>query len=389
MVGSFQFAPTPFLVFGIGKRAELPGLAKGFGQRILVITGAESFRKSKIGHKLLSDLEGAVQLCRQESVADEPTAQMVDEIVSMYRNEAIDVVVAIGGGSVLDAGKAVSAMLSQTGTVEEYLEGVGTKKPDGAKIPFIAMPTTAGTGSETTKNAVISRIGDRGYKKSLRHDNYIPNIAIVDPEMTVSCTREITAASGTDALTQLLEAYVSVKSSSFVDSLAIDGIRCALRSLVKAWQNGNDLEARSDMAYAAMVSGIALANSGLGTVHGFASSIGGLYPIPHGVVCGTLMAECVAVNLSLLSENRSNPAFIKYAGVGKMLTDKTNQSDAYYCELLADTLRQWTELMQLPRLSAFGVKREDFSRIIELTDNKNNPVVLNKSDLLKILESRI
>lgn len=389
MVSSFQFAPTPFLIFGTGKRAELPKLIKGFGQGALVITGAESFRKSAIGNKLMTDLDRAVEFCEFATVSGEPTPQMVDAIVSEYRGSAIDVVVAIGGGSVLDAGKAVSAMLTKTNSVENYLEGVGTQKPDGAKVPFIALPTTAGTGSETTKNAVISKIGEQGYKKSLRHDNYIPNIAIVDPELTLSCTREITAASGTDALTQLLEAYVSTKSSSFADSLAIDGLRCALRSLVKAWQNGNDLEARSDMAYAAMVSGIALANSGLGTVHGFASSIGGLYPIPHGVVCGTLMAECVAVNLSLLLENRNNPAFIKYANVGRMISDKTNQSDAYYCDLLVDTLRQWIELMQLPRLSSFGVRREDFSRIIENTDNKNNPVDLNKSDLLKILESRI
>lgn len=387
MVGSFQITSTPNLVFGVGKRNELPALISKFGQNALIITGAGSFAKSVIGNQLLEKLEKGLKSVHLACVSREPTPEIVDCIVSRYKDFPLDVVVAIGGGSVLDAGKAVSAMIKKGEPVEQFLEGVGTKQPDGLKLPFIALPTTAGTGSETTKNAVISKVGENGYKKSLRHDNYIPNIALVDPELTVSCSREITGASGMDAFTQLLEAYVSSKSSAFIDLLAFGGIELVVKSLKMAWQDGSNLDARSGMSYAAMLSGIALANAGLGTVHGFASSVGGFYPIPHGVVCGTLMAECVAANIKKL-ETIKTEAYFKYAKVGRLFTDDSSRSDAYYCHLLVDTLRERTDELQIPRLSAFGVKKEKFTSIVSITDNKNNPVILLPQDLLGILENR-
>lgn len=389
MVGSFQFSPTPSLIFGVGQRKELPKVIKRFGLHSLIITGAGSFSKSIIGGQLLYEIENCGESCHFATVSGEPTPEMIDKIVGKFSHVPLDVIVAIGGGSVLDAGKAISAMIGKDETIEQYLEAVGTKQPDGSKIPFIAVPTTAGTGSETTKNAVITRIGENGYKKSLRHDNYVPNIALIDPELTISCSKEITAASGTDAFTQLLEAYVSSKSSQFIDLFALEGLKLAVKYLLLAWKNGDNMEARTGMSYAAMLSGIALANSGLGTVHGFASSIGGFYPIPHGVVCGTLMAECVAKNIEKLSNSNNDEAYIKYAGIGRLFTTKTDASNIYYCELLIDSLRGWVAEMQIPQLSSFGVRYEDLNKIAKITDNKNNPVKLTIDEMSQILESRL
>ncbi|NJK97230.1 MAG: iron-containing alcohol dehydrogenase [Bacteroidales bacterium] len=253
---------------------------------------------------------------------------------------------------------------------------------------MIAVPTTAGTGSETTKNAVISEIGENGFKKSLRHDNYVPNIALVDPELTTSCSPEITASSGMDAFTQLLEAYVSTKSSPLSDCLTYEGLKMVAASLKRAWHNGSDLEARTGMAYGAMLSGIVLANAGLGVVHGFASSVGGLYPIPHGVVCGTLMAECAAMNIKRLKKSKEE-AFFKYSRIGRLFSKETSLSDDYYCKLLVESLFSYTEEMKIPRLSDYGVKKEKFKYIAEHTDNKNNPVFLSSDEMIEILENRL
>lgn len=386
MVKSFQFSPTPSIIFGVGKRKDLSQLAIKFGKNILVVTGSGSFIKSPIGSQLMDELKAAAN-CRFASIAGEPTPEAIDEVVMNFRDMSFDMVVAIGGGSVLDAGKSISAMLGKTDSILEYLEGVGTRKPDGTKVPFIAVPTTAGTGSETTKNAVISRVGEGGFKKSLRHDNYIPNIALVDPELTVSCTREITSASGLDAFTQLLEAFVSTKSSPLIDAFALDGLQHVIRYLKPAWTNGDNIEARAGMSYAAMLSGIALANSGLGTVHGFASSVGGVYPIPHGIVCGTLMAECVAKTIEKLS--KSSEAFMKYAMIGRFISPKQNEKDEYYCSVLVDTLNNLTDEMKIPRLSEFGMKKEDIEQIAAVTENKNNPVTFDTGDLSYILEKRL
>lgn len=389
MVKPFRITSFPSIIFGVGSRKELPAAIRKFGLHTLIITGSGSFARSDQGRKLLQDIEQTGEFCHFASVPGEPTPEMIDSIVDKYRHVPLDVIVAIGGGSVLDGGKAVSAMVRKNEPVITFLEGVGTKQPDGTKVPFIAVPTTAGTGSETTKNSVISRIGENGFKKSLRHDNYIPDVALVDPELTVSCSREITSASGLDALTQLLEAYVSPKSSSFTDLFALEGLQNAIRYLKKAWEDGSNIEARSGMSYAAMLSGIVLANAGLGTVHGFASSVGGLFPVPHGVVCGTLMAEVTAMNIRKLAITKGE-AYDKYVRVGKLIANHCEtKPDEYYCGLLTDTLRQLTSDMELPRLSAFGVRKEDLYRIAEETENKNNPVPLSVEEMQAVLLERL
>ncbi len=387
MVKSFSVTSTPSIIFGVGKRRELPQLIQKFGKNVLVVTGSGSFSKSDYGSQLLNEIQSVNGICHFASIPGEPTPEMIDETVAKYSQITFDVLIALGGGSVLDGGKAISAMLGKSDSIVDFLEGVGTRNPDGSKIPFIAVPTTAGTGSEATKNAVISRVGEDGFKKSLRHDNYIPNIAVVDPELTVSCSKETTAASGLDAFTQLLEAYVSTKSSPFIDALAVDGLTNVVKYLKPAWEDGKSLEARSGMSYAAMLSGIALANSGLGTVHGFASSVGGMFPIPHGVVCGTLMAECAAFTIEKLA--KSSEAYLKYANVGRLVSSKANETDEYYCHILTDYLRRLTEELKIPTLSSFGVTKEIIPQLSAVTENKNNPVTFNTEELSYILEKRL
>ena len=307
------------------------------------------------------------------------------------RNRQIDAVVSIGGGSVIDAGKAVAAMLHEQGRVRQYLEGVGNKKPTGKKMPFVAVPTTAGTGAEATKNAVISEIGENGFKKSLRHDNYVPDIALVDPELALSCSRHVTARSGMDAFTQLLESYVSTSANPMTDALAVDALRLVREALPEAVDNGdNDLEARTGMAYASMISGITLANAGLGVVHGFASSVGGFFDVPHGLVCGTLMAPANRVTVKKLRKSRANPqALAKYATVGEIFSRQPGKSDGFYVDFLLNLMEDWSDRFDLEKLSEYGVRGTDVQKIVRATSCKYNPVLLNENELSEILDARV
>lgn len=390
MVNSFQIASTPQIIFGVGKRDVLPEVVKQYGTKIALVLGKESFLNSSLGKELISVLEIANISIAYISIPKEPTAQHIDDAVEDLKKQSIDVVVAIGGGAVLDAGKAIAAMSCHSETIINYLEGIGDLKPTGHTLPFIALPTTSGTGSEATKNAVISSIGEKGYKKSLRHDDFVPDIAIVDPELTLTCSRALTVASGMDAFTQLLESYLSNNSSVFTDSLAIKGLMHIKTGLLKTVEDGDNIEARSDMSYAALISGITLANAGLGTVHGFASSVGGFFDIPHGVVCGTLMG---ATNRATVNHIRQKGigdyALAKYAQVGKLFIGHHSKSQEYYIDCLLDIIDGYTNDFGLQRLSTYGVKESDFDRIIQCTGNKNNPVGLEEEELIGILLERL
>jgi alcohol dehydrogenase class IV len=289
----------------------------------------------------------------------------------------------------MDAGKAISAMLTVGGNVEYYLEGVGTMDHPGSKVPFIAVPTTAGTGSEATKNAVISRTGISGYKRSLRHDNFVPDIAVVDPVLATGCPPEITAASGMDCFTQLNEAYLSDRSSLYTDALALEGLKAIRASLRKVCSDGSDLNARTEMAFAALTSGICLTNAGLGVIHGFASSIGGLYNIPHGVICGTLMALSNEITIRELRNKKNNQeAMWKYVRLGKLFIESEDKSDDFYIDGFISYLHELTEELGLPGLKQIGVNEKDMKYIVSETDNKNNPVKLNADDMEEILRRR-
>jgi len=339
----------------------------------------------------LFDLFGSSGIAFQHlPVRNEPSPETVDETVLKFIGEEIDAVVSIGGGSVIDAGKAISAMLGKTGSVREYLEVVGDKEHPGTKVPFIAVPTTSGTGSEATKNAVISQVGMDGFKRSLRHDNLVPDVAIVDPELTLSCPPEITAAAGMDCFTQLTEAYLSTKANPYTDALALEGIRAIKRSLVRSYTHGDDIDARSDMSFAALTSGICLANAGLGAVHGLAGTIGAIYDIPHGVVCGTLMAvanEMTVRELRIIS--RVHPSLKKYAVLGRIFSGSHGKGDDYNIDSFIGYLHEITDRLDLPRLSGYGIGTEDLAVISAKSDVKNNPAELPLGVLSEILARRL
>jgi alcohol dehydrogenase class IV len=389
MINQFQFARLPLILFGSGKRAELPRLVKKTGTRIILVTGSRSFIDSRNGKdlmKMLTDSGISFQHC---FVSSEPSPEIIDKAVSSAAGFSPEAVLAIGGGSVLDAGKAISAMVPLKEPIIGYLEGVGTMEHPGLKIPFIAVPTTSGTGSEATKNAVISNIGNDGFKKSLRHDNFVPDIALVDPELTLGCPPELTAASGMDCFTQLTEAYLSDKANEYTDALAFEGIKAVKTSLLRCYHNGDDAEARTGMSFAALTSGICLANAGLGIVHGFASSIGGLYEIPHGLICGTLMGVANEINVRVLRNAGSNPAALKkYAKLGELFIGGKQMPDDYFIDGFINKLHELTVELNLPGLKSSGVEKHNLEKICESTECKNNPVKLTGGEILEIVNRR-
>jgi alcohol dehydrogenase len=390
VIPSFTFARTPRISFGAGTTSEIPRLAESIGKRFLLVTGGISFPASNHWNTLSEGFREHSLELYHISVKGEPSPEFVDSAVAEYRPKNIDAVIAIGGGSVIDAGKAISAMLPQTGSVFDYLEGVGTgKKHDGRKVTFIAVPTTAGTGSEATKNAVLSRVGPKGFKKSLRHDNFVPDYAVVDPELSLTCPADVTASCGMDAFTQLLESYVSLKSTPFTDALALSGMEQVSGHLIPVCTTGaGDLSNRAAMAYGALLSGITLANAGLGIVHGLASTIGGLYPIPHGVICGALLGQATRANIEALLKTgpAGEESLKKYSHIEYLLSGNQGNTVNSGCALLLEKLDAWTKTLKLPLLSDYGIKAADIETIAAKTGGGNNPVKLWKEEISEILQ---
>lgn len=390
MVKPFQFSRLPKIYFKNGIIADLASIIKIYGKKIILVTGKSSFLSSIYAEKLLHDLKDTGISYNTLSVQGEPSPDLIDKAIKAFNNKEIKLVVGIGGGSVLDTGKAISAMMYRSESVIDFLEGVGDKEHPGTKLPYIAIPTTSGTGSEATKNAVISSVGKGGFKRSLRHDNFVPDIALVDPELTLNCPKDISAASGMDCFTQLTEAYLSVKSNEYTDALAIEGLKAIKASLTRSYTNGEDLVARSGMSFAALTSGICLANAGLGVVHGFASSIGGMYNIPHGLICGTLMAKSNEVNIRELRKAGDNPvALKKYATLGELFLGTSKKPDDYYIDGFVNYLYQLSHELQLTGLKKPGFKEKDIELICLKTEIKNNPVSLTTGDLHEIVTSVI
>jgi len=366
-------------------------VARPFGTKALVVRGSRSLIESGNWSRIEIALKNSSISFGICEVSGEPSPAMVDSIVKSHHDKKPDIVIGIGGGSAIDAGKAVSAMLPKDGSVTDYLEGIGTRKHDGVKVPFIAVPTTAGTGSEASANAVLSQTGVNGYKRSIRHDNFCPDIALVDPGLVLSCPASVTAACGMDAITQLLESYVSDKASAFTDALVESALPLAGKHLTgAATDRAKDLETRSAMSYASLISGITLANAGLGVVHGFASAIGGFFPVPHGVICGSLLAPSTHLTIDkLLDSDPEYPALRKYARAGEMISGLKEISVTEACDLLVETIDRWTGILGIPRLSQFGISANDIDRIVRETGNKNNPVKLNDSELRQVLLARL
>ena len=388
---NFSLGRLPYTMFFAGAIAQLPFAVEKFGKKILLVTGGSSLKKS-------GRLDAIERLLKSKNiyyaivtVHGEPSPQLVDAVVKQFADKEINAVVSIGGGSVIDAGKAISAMLPLNESVYDYLEVVGTKLHGGVKIPFIAIPTTAGTGSEATKNAVLSTTGTSGFKRSLRHNNFVPDIAIIDPELMIGCPFNITAASGLDALTQLIESYVSTKANPFTDALSLSGIEKVQQSLLPLCIEKNDsIPLRAGMAYAAYVSGITLAHAGLGIVHGLASPLGALFGIPHGVACGTLLAAAARTTIIKLKSAGDTKYLQKYAKVGELLAPEKGGDDrAQKTHNCIHTLEEWTETLAMPRLSMYGVREQDFAKIIKEADNKNNPIHLNDDEMIGLLRERL
>jgi alcohol dehydrogenase class IV len=387
---NFSISNIPKIIFGTGTTNKLGKLAILYGKRVLLIRGGSSYNSTSIKERIEKTLYSEKLEFLSYSVSGEPSPAIIDEAAVLFRKEKIDAVIAIGGGSVMDAGKAIAAMMMTEGSVFDYLEGVGTKIPPGLRLPLIAIPTTSGTGSEATKNAVISKFGENGYKRSFRHDNYVPDYAVIDPELMLSCPNNTTAASGMDAFTQLLESYISTEANPMNDALALSGMEHIARSLMNAYNNGSDISSRAGMAYAALISGITLSNSGLGVIHGFAQPLGSLFPIPHGIVCGSLMG---VVNqetvLKLRNESPKSDYLEKYAKIGKLFTNESGKKDDYYIDHLIETIHNYVEIFKMPKFSVYGVNETSLNDIVSRTGLKNHPVKFTNDELKDILRARL
>ncbi len=385
-INAFDIVRLPRIIFGVGKIAELPEVMQSYGCQALIVTGGESLKKSGRWDALTVLLDKAGIKYNTVSVWDEPTTELIDVVAGEYRKMPVNVVVSIGGGSAVDCGKAIAAMLMESGSVKDYLEGVGNKKPSGKKVPFIAVPTTAGTGSEATKNAVVC---DRkeGYKKSLRHYAYMPDVALIDPGLTLTLPRHITVACGFDAFSQLIESYTSTKPNVFTDSLALKALSLVAESLPGlALEQNNDISLREKMAYAAMVSGITLSYAGLGAVHGIAGPLGGLIAVPHGIACGKLLFPVMSFVVKKIIEEKNIPAQKRFADIGRFFISDQGRDDVFYCKQFLGVLQKWTQALKFPPLSRFGMKAADMEKTVFLADSKNSPAVLSKEEMKIILE---
>jgi alcohol dehydrogenase class IV len=376
---AFEFATAGRILAGCGRAAELPGVLAGLGSRVLVCTGANPARHAG----LLADLGMPAAVF---AVAGEPTIDLARAGLAAAREHGADVVAAIGGGSVIDTGKAVAMLLSNGGDPLDYLEVVGSgRKITQPAAPCVAVPTTAGTGAEVTANAVLAEPAHQ-VKASLRSPLMIPRIALVDPELTVSCPPPVTAASGMDALTQCLEPYVSVRASPLTDGLAREGLRRAAAGLRAAFADGSDLAARTDMATCSLLGGMALANAKLGAVHGIAGVIGGTADVPHGVACAALLTPVIEANLRALRNGPSGqPVLDRYTEAARSLTGNPAAS----IEDGLAWLRETITMLGIPGLAAFGIGPQDAddvaAKAASSSSMQGNPVTLSHDDLRAIL----
>jgi alcohol dehydrogenase class IV len=378
-VPAFEFATARRIMAGAGRVAELPGVLAGLGSRVLVCTGANPARHAGL-------LAGLGLPAVVFPVAGEPTIALARAGIAAAREHGADVVVAIGGGSVIDLGKAVAMLLGNGGDPLDYLEVIGSgREITQPAVPCVAVPTTAGTGAEVTANAVLASPA-HGVKASLRAALMIPRVALVDPQLTASCPPRVTAASGLDALTQCLEPFVSTRANPLTDGLAREGLRRAATGLRAAYADGTDLGARADMAMCSLLGGIALANAKLGAVHGLAGVIGGIADVPHGMACAALLAPVVEANVQALrSGPPGHPALDRSTEAARLLTGKSAAS----IEDGVAWIRETITLLAVPSLAAFGVEPQHAddvaAKAIRSSSMQGNPVALSHGDLRAIL----
>jgi len=387
----FEFATAQRIVFGRGKVRSLAALASSYGTKALLVVGGHT------AGELLEGIEASVVAkgvaCERLISTGEPETAAVDAGAARARDGRFELGIGIGGGSVIDLGKAVAGLATNGGPVRDYLEGVGTGKViEKPPLPYIAVPTTAGTGSEVTKNAVISSRRE-GFKKSIRSHLLIPAVALVDPALTDSTPPAQTAASGLDALTQLVEPFVSTKAGPVTDALALEGMRRAASALPRVFRDGSDTEARDDMALASLLGGLCLANAGLGAVHGIAAALGALHGVPHGVACASVLAQVTSANVQALEARApSSPALARYARVGETLTGRSFSNQVEARKAAVERLRELVADLGIPTLRAFGILESHLQRLVSESRGssmKSNPVELTDSEISAVLQQAL
>ncbi len=382
----FEIATATRIIFGPGTLREISSLARELGQVALVVTG----HSSKRAESLLALLHAQGIGTATFSVTGEPSIETVEAGVALARREKCDWVIGFGGGSALDAGKAIAAMLTNDGDLLDYLEVIGRgKNISQASAPFVAIPTTAGTGSEVTRNAVLASHKHR-VKVSLRSPLMLPKIALVDPELTYDLPPDVTAATGLDALTQVIEPYLSSRANPFTDAVCVEGIQRAARSLRKAFETGRDPAAREDMAVASLSGGFALANAGLGAVHGFAGPVGGMFSAPHGAICAALLPHVMAANLHALSHRApESPILPRFGHVARLLTGRADATAQDAVEWVRHLVRD----LRIPRLREYGITSEHVADLVEKSTHassmKANPIMLTRDELADTLRHAI
>jgi alcohol dehydrogenase class IV len=380
---NFEFSAPGRIVFGPGVFTQAAKLVFGLGRRPLLVAG----QRRKLAERLVTELVADGCVVPEFTVREEPDTESISAGLDLARSADCDCVIAIGGGSVLDTGKAIAALLHQPGELFDYLEVIGKAKPLSApKAPLLAVPTTAGTGAEATCNAVILSQAYR-VKVSLRHPGLFPTIALIDPELTYSLPPAETAATGLDALTQLIEPFVSPAANPFTDALCRDGIARAGRSLLAAFRDGRNAAARLDMSLASLASGLALANAKLGAVHGLAGPLGGLTGAPHGRLCAALLPAVMAGNIALLRRRKENSAALaRYKETARLLTSAPEARAEDGVAWVADLCRQ----LSIEGLSGLGLRQVDVPALVEkarqASSMKGNPVELGAKEIEAIIE---
>jgi alcohol dehydrogenase class IV len=379
----FEFATATRIIFGVGTLRKIGPLVEEMGRRPLLVTGRSTERSQPI----LDLLAGQGLETTAFSVAGEPTTEVARRGTQRAKEAGCDAIIGFGGGSVLDTGKAIAALLTNGGDPLDYLEVIGRGQPlTQPSAPYIAIPTTAGTGAEVTRNAVL-RSTDHRVKVSLRSPFMLPRLALVDPQATYSMPPGVTASTGLDAFTQVMEPFVSNRSNPLTDALCREGMRRAARSLRQAYERGNDAGAREDMALVSLLGGLALANAKLGAVHGFAGPLGGMFPAPHGAVCASLLPHVMAVNVRALQERDPESVPLRrYDEIAHILTgsEKANAADGVVW------VRELCQALSVPSLRAYGVTEGDFPLLIEKgsrsSSMKGNPIELTSGEMREILE---
>jgi alcohol dehydrogenase class IV len=378
----FEFATAGRILFGQDAVKEIKTIIRDLGKRVLIVRGSNPDRS-----RALETMLGASEIdCFPFEVHGEPTIERIEEGVTQARQAHADVVIGFGGGSVIDSAKAIAGLVTNPGPIQEYLEVIGKgKQVTVPSLPCVAVPTTAGTGAEVTRNSVLASREHR-VKVSLRSPYFLPRFAIVDPKLTCDLPPSVTATTGLDALTQLIEPYVCIRSNPITDGLCVEGMRRAARSLRRAYERGEDISAREDMALASLFGGFSLANAGLGAVHGFAAPIGGMFPAPHGAVCAALLPHVMEINIRAIRQRAPDNAVLgRYDSIAVILTGCAKSTSI-------DVIQWITELcgeLNVPGLQNYGIAETDIPSLVEQAAKagsmKANPILLTTEELAEAL----